>query len=191
MKILKSEEFINEAMLGLTKSVTEYLSLDSIITDVKWDGKIWNDYERDLKEPVFSEYAGLPENKGKTLEVRLDFNFEQLDKEGEYVDDVATVKTLTTVHFTDMPSGDWEIECRQCTGMNEILEFVKDNDYKNGTPGEIRDLIKDTWDEEEISYQLHNEIDYAIHWGGIEDIEGKIKDAVIEKMIEEYSKANS
>ena len=188
MKILKSEEFINEAVMPVTKKIENYISLDSIIVDAKWDGVVWNDYERDNKKGTFAEYSSLENNKRKTLEVRLDFNFEQLDEDGEYVDDIATVKTLTTVYFTDMQSGDYDLECKSCSNISDIADFLKDNNYENGTPGELAELIKTTWDEEEIDYQLHNELDYQIHWGGIENIEEKIKNAVVGKIVSLYGK---
>ena len=187
MKVLKSEEFINESVLSISKKIENFISLDSIIINAKWDGLVWNDYERDNKEGTFAKYSSLDANKRKTLEVKLDLNFEQLDENGEYVDDITTVSALATVYFTDMQAGDYDLECKTCTNIQDIVDFLKDNNFENGTPDEIAELIRTTWDEEEIEYQLHNELDYQIHWGGIDNIEGKIKEAVVEKIVSVYS----
>lgn len=187
MEILKYDEFVKESMLPVTKNVTEYISLDSIIADVKYDGTLWNDFERGDRGS-FEDYKALPENKGTSLDTELQFNFEHVDADGEYVDDICEIKALVKVRFTDMAAGDFDIEVAYCNGADKLLEFVKGNNYENGTPGEIAQIVNDTWDEEETGWQIEKETDYLVHRGGIEDLPGKIREAVVESIVAEYSK---
>ncbi len=187
MKILNFNDFVKESVLNVTRSITETIELENISTRTWWDCEPWYDFDHERKG-TYEDFKKLERNKRASFDIHMDFFFEILDEEGEYVDDICKVHTETKLYFTDMEIDDYDIDCKVCNDVDELVEFAKD--YNDVTEENILELIKDAWDEYDIDDDLEMDLEDKCGKRDWDRIIDEIKEKIIGRIISDYNRFN-
>lgn len=188
MKILKFNDFVKESALSVTRSVTETIELENISTRVMWDGENWHDFDHERKG-TYEDFKKLERNKRASFDIYMDFFFEILDEEGEYVDDICKVHTETKLYFTDMETDDYDIDCKECNNVVDLVNFAEN--YNNVTEENILELIKDAWEEYDMDDDLEMELEDRCGKRDWYKIIDEIKEKTIGRIMSDYRNFNS
>lgn len=187
MKILKINDFVKESYLSVNKTITETIELEQISTRVWWDGENWCDFDHERKG-TYEDFKKLEKNKRASFDVHMDFYFETLDEDGEYIDDICKVHTETKLYFTDMETDDYDIDVKVCNNVDELVDFAKN--YDNVTEENILELVKEAWDEYDVDYDLEMELEDRCGKRDWYKVIDEIKEKTIGRIINDYNRFN-
>ncbi len=173
-------DFVNESQMNVTRNIIDTIKLNDVKMRCFWDGEHWYYYERENKGSV-EEFKQLQKNQNATFEIYVTFDFEQYEG-NKYKDDICKVESMCRMHWFNMVENDYEIEPVYCKNVETLSGFL--SDYEDADNDRLRELLSDTWDENNLDEELMNEITDRM---GIKDnyeLVSKIKDIIINDIIE-------
>lgn len=187
MKILKINDFVKESYLNVNRTISETIELELISTRVWWDGENWFDFDNERKG-TYEDFKKLEKNKNTSFDIHMDFHFEILNEDGEYIDDICKVHTETKLHFFDMEIDHYDIDCKVCKNVDKLTDFVQN--YDDVTEENILKLIKEAWDEYDVDYDLEMELEDRCGKRDWDKFIDEIKEKTIERIIDDYNRFN-
>lgn len=185
-KVLNSEQYIKEAYMGITKTITDKLDLDMITVRCSWDGESWYYFDREGKGSI-EDFKALDKNKNTHLEIELKYYFELSDDEGE-LSDSATIESLVVLHYSDMSIDDYDIDVKYVRNTVDLVEITEDYEV---SAEELNEVFSESWTEQ-VTDELISEFDDKLGIDQYSNIYDEIKEKAIKAVMDDYiSKVNA
>ena len=160
MKVKNFNEFVNEANMVITRTVTNGIGVSVSFLRSMWDGERWYYFDREGKGTL-EDFKALENNRNTNFDVRLRFEFSLLDGNMEYDDDICSTTVEARVHFHSMEDDDYETSVISIDNIEELKEFT--STCEDGFDlHDFRTTLVKTWEEAYVDDEITDELEDAL-----------------------------